>query len=52
MMNRQDITICDKLQPYHFLHIDDIGKTNLLDATTDVVGEAYNVGKGREILSA
>jgi UDP-glucose 4-epimerase len=38
----------DGSQTRDFVHIDDVVDANLLAAQTDAVGEAYNVGTGRE----
>jgi UDP-glucose 4-epimerase len=35
-------------QTRDFLHVSDVVRANLLAATTDAVGEAFNVGTGRE----
>jgi UDP-glucose 4-epimerase len=39
----------DGEQTRDFVHVDDVVQANLRAATTDVVGEAYNVGGGSEI---
>ncbi|WP_380676948.1 NAD-dependent epimerase/dehydratase family protein [Salinigranum sp. GCM10025319] len=36
----------DGTQTRDFVHVDDVVRANLLAATTDAVGEAYNVGRG------
>lgn len=38
----------DGTQTRDFVHVSDVVQANLLAATTDHVGEAYNVGTGRE----
>ena len=46
----QDITVeGDGSQIRDFVHVDDVVRANLLAATTDEVGEAYNVGTGRSV---
>jgi UDP-glucose 4-epimerase len=43
----RDITVDgDGTQTRDFVHVDDVVRANLLAATTDAVGEAYNVGRG------
>lgn len=39
----------DGMQTRDFVHVDDIVRANLLAATTDEVGEAYNVGTGTSV---
>ena len=39
----------DGTQTRDFVHVDDIVQANLRAATTDAVGEAYNVGRGEAI---
>jgi UDP-glucose 4-epimerase len=38
----------DGAQTRDFVHVDDIAQADLLSATTDAVGEAYNTGTGAE----
>ncbi|MFD1515788.1 NAD-dependent epimerase/dehydratase family protein [Halomarina rubra] len=46
----QDITVeGDGSQVRDFVHVEDVVQANLLAATTDRVGEAYNVGTGRSV---
>jgi UDP-glucose 4-epimerase len=46
----QDITVeGDGSQRRDFVHVDDVVRAHLLAATTDHVGEAYNVGTGRSV---
>ncbi|MFC5973896.1 NAD-dependent epimerase/dehydratase family protein [Halomarina salina] len=46
----QDITVeGDGSQIRDFVHVSDIVRANLLAATTDEVGEAYNIGTGRSV---
>ena len=43
----RDLTVDgDGTQTRDFVHVDDVVRANLLAATTDAVGEAYNVGRG------
>jgi UDP-glucose 4-epimerase len=45
-----DITVDgDGTQTRDFVHVDDVVQANLRAATTDAVGEAYNVGRGESI---
>jgi len=45
--NDEPITVDgDGTQTRDFVHIDDIVRANLLAATTDAIGEAYNIGTG------
>lgn len=45
----QPITVDgDGTQTRDFVHVDDVVQANLLAATTDHVGEAYNIGTGNE----
>jgi UDP-glucose 4-epimerase len=47
--NDEPITVDgDGTQTRDFVHTDDIVQANLLAATTDAVGEAYNIGTGTE----
>jgi UDP-glucose 4-epimerase len=39
----------DGTQTRDFVHVDDVVRANLLAATTDAVGEAYNVGRGEAV---
>ena len=39
----------DGSQTRDFVHVSDVVRANLLAATTDAVGEAYNVGTGRSV---
>jgi len=39
----------DGSQTRDFVHVEDIVRANLLAATTDAVGQAYNVGTGRSV---
>ena len=48
--NGEPITVDgDGEQTRDFVHIDDVVRANLLAATTDHVGEAYNVGTGTSV---
>ncbi|WP_458189885.1 NAD-dependent epimerase/dehydratase family protein [Haladaptatus sp. NG-WS-4] len=48
--NDEPITVDgDGKQTRDFVHIDDVVRANLLAATTDHVGEAYNVGTGESV---
>jgi UDP-glucose 4-epimerase len=45
-----DITVeGDGTQTRDFVHVDDVVRANLLAATTDAVGDAYNVARGEAI---
>ncbi|EJN57925.1 NAD-dependent epimerase/dehydratase family protein [Halogranum rubrum] len=49
-LNDDPITVHgDGSQTRDFVHVDDVVQANLLAATTEHVGEAYNVGTGREV---
>lgn len=49
-MNSRPITVHgDGSQTRDFVHVDDIVQANLKAAVADTVGEAYNIGTGREI---
>ena len=50
-LSGEPITVAgDGSQTRDFVSIDDIVKANLRAATTDAVGEAYNIGTGKVIM--
>ncbi len=50
VMNDEPITVDgDGKQTRDFIHVDDIVRANLLAATTEHVGEAYNIGTGESV---